>query len=293
MDFYQLECILAVEKYRNFTRAAEAISISQSSLSQKIAKLEDELGVRLFERTTRAVYPSPAGLDFLKHANNIMEESTVAKRTVQDYRSADSGSIVIGAITIIGTYKIPSLIAAFQRDYQKVQIGFKDAECMELIPMLQEGKIDVAFINNISKNKLLKFHELIYDELAVVTSAHHPFAERGSIHLQEAYNEKFIMASPHSAVYFDSVEACQKSGFEPKVLYRCDSFDTILGFVKEDLGVSLLSYKAAHRYIDGELAIVRIQPSIPRIISLTVLKEAHLSPTVKSFINYAINWINV
>ena len=128
MDIYQLEYVLAVAKYRNFTRASEELNISQSSLSQQIAKLEDELGVRLFERTTRSVYPSPAGIDFIKHATKIMDECNLAKQTVKKYISAELGKIIIGYIPIIGVYGIPSLITSFQERYLKIKVEFLEAQ---------------------------------------------------------------------------------------------------------------------------------------------------------------------
>ena len=85
MDFNQIESVLAVAKYRNFTRAASEVHVSQSSLSQQILKLEKELGVRLFQRTTRSVSITPAGTAFVKHAERILEERAQVMRAIRQY----------------------------------------------------------------------------------------------------------------------------------------------------------------------------------------------------------------
>lgn len=293
MDLYQLECVLAVVKHRSFTRAAEEINISQSSLSQHIAKLENELGIRLFERTTRSVYLSPAGHDFLNHAIKIMDEISLAKQTIQQYLSAERGSITIGCMPVGGIYNIPSLISSFQKEYLKVRIKFEEAQCLDLFNMLKNSEIDIAFVHRYQDDHTIKFKDLIYDELALATSSRHKFAKRNLINLGEACNEKFILPKSNTVLYLDIMKACQKAGFKPIVVYQCESVESMLGFVQEDVGVTLLSSKVINFYshIYQGISNVRLTPFVPRALSLATTKETYLNPTVKIFENYAEKWI--
>ena len=92
MEMHQLEYVLAVAKYQNFTRASEVLKTSQSSLSQQIIKLENELGISLFVRTTRSVQLSPAGEEFVKHARRIMSEVIEARRCIYEYTSFEKAT---------------------------------------------------------------------------------------------------------------------------------------------------------------------------------------------------------
>ena len=117
MEMHQLEYVLAVAKYNNFTRAAEEIRTSQSSLSQQIGKLENELGISLFMRTTRSVQLTPAGAEFVTHAKRIMAEVAKARLCINEYVSIEKGNLTLGVIAVVGHSNIPKLIVSFQNNF--------------------------------------------------------------------------------------------------------------------------------------------------------------------------------
>ncbi len=113
MEIHQLEYFLAVEKYRNFSTASLEICVSQSTLSQQIKKLEDELGVKLFIRYSRSVRLTPAGEDFLVHAQRIVSEIQQSRETIQKYISFDKGSIKIGVFPNMACLGLNKIITSF------------------------------------------------------------------------------------------------------------------------------------------------------------------------------------
>lgn len=292
MELHQLEYFLAVAKYHNFTRAADEISVSQSSLSQQISKLEDELGIRLFERTTRTVLLTPAGNGFLTHANKVLSEIVMAKRTIQEYISVEKGHIKIGVFPAVGHYDIISLIASFYKSFPGIKLDLLEAECEDLMDKLHKSVIDVAFLSEARPDPQLQFSPLISDELVLVTSLLHPLATRQTIELQDISEAKFILFHPNSGLYKNFIDACKNANIEPNVIYYCSRVENILGLVSEDLGVSVLSSQVTLKYSQSHVAIVRITPKIPRTISLAVSINEHPFPTVKVFVKFVQQWMN-
>ena len=289
MEIHQLEYVVAVAKHKSFTQAARAINSSQSSLSQQINKLEKELGIKIFERTTRRVNITPAGAEFINHALRILSEVNQAQRTVQEYLSTNRGHIKIGLIPVSSHYGLTVQIAEFQKNYPRIKLDFIEYECENLQKMLLDGKIDIGFFSETEPDPRIRMIRLLNDKLILVTNNLHPLATQGSVSLADLANEKFIIPSPESGLYVNFLQACRNAGFEPKILYQCTQVETILDFLCHGLGVTLLSTAVASRYMHYDISMVSIVPTIRRRISLAVLKESKMSPALNVFIKFFQN----
>lgn len=292
MQFHQLEYVLAVAKFHSFTRAAEEINISQSSISQQINNLEKELGVNLFIRTTRSVKLTSAGAAFVEHAARIMSEITAANQCIQEYASVNRGHLTLGIIPIVGHYFIPHLLASFQKKYPDIQLSLLENQCDELLEMLHSSKIDAAFVQQISPDYTFQYVPLVTDQMVVLTSDEHPLASKKSVHLKQLKNENFITTPITSGHYHDFFNACQAMNFNPKIRMTCSSVKTILGLVSEDLGITVLSSRVAAT-IDQNPGIttLTLSPPINRKIFLTINKTTNISPALKVFVDFTASWI--
>ena len=294
MELYQINYVLTVAKYQNFSRAAAEVCVTPSSLSQQIKKLEEELGVVLFGRTTRSVHLTPAGLEFLEHAKKIMQDIAGINLAMQKYAVGESGQVSIGSVPALGAFGITPLIASFQKTYPKISLEFHEAECFSLYPLLYSGKIDVAFLTAFDKHQPgkipLEAYPLIQDELVIITSISHPFAARDSIDLQEAAKETFIRLSASSGVFADTVEACRKSGFEPRFGYEAHYVDTCVGLVAEGMGIAMLSSRIAAAAMKKNVALVHFYPKAARTVSVVFPKKQKLSPVLSNFRNFFVHW---
>jgi len=291
MEMHQLEYVLAVAKHHNFTRAAEEIKISQSSLSQQISKLENELGISLFMRTTRSVQLTQAGAEFVAHAKRIMSEVNEARRCVHEYVSIEKGHLSLGTIAILGSYNLPNLVSSFQENFPGIQLSIMEAQCEELLCMLNSTKIDAAFVQITKPNPDFQFHPLVTDKMVLVTNHRHPLANRISVDLKELQNEKFILTPPTSGHYHDFYNACRSAGFVPKVVLSCSIVKTMLSFVREELGITVLSSKVAAAERDSDMKIIAITPTIHRTIALATRNSADLPPTLKVFLKFTSQWL--
>ena len=147
MEIHQLQYAVAVAKYKSFTQAANAINISQPSLSLQINKLEEELGIKIFERTTRTVRLTPAGTDFIKHALRILSEVEQAKQTIQEHLSTNRGYIKVGLFPVISHYHLTTTISQFQKNYPGIKLDFIEYECEKLHSMILASEIDIAILS--------------------------------------------------------------------------------------------------------------------------------------------------
>ncbi len=294
MELYQLKYVLTVAKYRNFSRAATDVCVTPSSLSQQVKKLEDELGVVLFGRTTRSVHLTPAGIEFVENAKKIMLNIAGINKDMQKYVIGESGQISIGNTPALGAYGITSLIASFQKTYPKISLEFHEAECFDLYSLLYSGKIEVAFLTAFGRHKPgkipLESYPLVNDEIVLITSTSHPFAARQVIDLSEAASETFICFSRSSGLYIDTIEACKQAGFAPNFGYETQYTDTVLGLVAEGMGIAMISSRTVIAAPRKNIAIVRFKPTALRTLSVVFPKKQKMSPVLSNFKNFFIHW---
>jgi DNA-binding transcriptional LysR family regulator len=289
MEMHQLEYVLAVAKYHNFTRASEVLKTSQSSLSQQIIKLENELGISLFVRTTRSVQLSPAGEEFVKHARRIMSEVIEARRCIHEYTSFEKGNLTVGIIPVVGHYRLPNLLSSYKKNFPRVILNLMERQCNELIPLLNSHKIDAAFVHQTGEDPNLQFTPLITDQMVIVTSERHPFAARKSINIKELEYEKFIAPPPTSGYNQDFQKACRSAEFKPEIILTCSSVKTILGLVREDLGIAALPAGVASMDWGFGTKNLKLIPTINSTIFLAT-KNKDLFPTLKEFIKFTSKW---
>jgi len=292
MELHQLEYVVAVAKFQSFSRAASEINITQSSLSQQIKKLENELGIRLFERTTRTVKMTNAGNAFLPHAQKILLEIDQSRSTIQEYLSVTRGHIKLGVLPVIGHFRLTSLLANFQKSFPGVIMEFREGECQELLHMLISSRINAAIISEVDENPQINTYRLIRDYVVLVTNLFHPLATNQTVNLKDLVKEKFIVAHPNSGLYRNFVKACSEAGIEPNILYHCSQVETSLELVRENLGVTVLSSQVAARYPQHGISTIKIIPEITRRLSLATLSDIRNDPALNIFIKYAQNWGN-
>lgn len=296
MELHQLNYVLALAKYQHFSRAADEICVSQSTLSQQINKLENELGVLLFARTTRTVQLTSAGKEFIRYAARIISEVHQSKNAMLEYISADRGEIIIGAIPIIGYLGLTSVIAGFQKSHPAVHIEIKEDASDLLLASLLNFEIDVALMSPPSDPKAypnVSFTTLLNDDLVLIVPQGHLLATKKMIHLKDAKNEKFIMMKTGFGMLRTTINACKEAGFEPSITYQSSQVETILSLVAEGLGVSLLTSRLASSMKNPTVRVVKLRNAPKRITALAVVENACSSPSVKAFCKYTRDRFNL
>lgn len=291
MDMFQLECVLAVAQYRSFTRAAESKHISQPALSQIIAKVEQELGVKLFDRSTRYVYLTTPGQDFLQYALRIQQEYNCAWKSMQQYQDIQQERLIVGACNTIAYYNLVDLISSFYKQYPQIQIELFEMDSIELFRMLQRSQIDVALVQMYGDVDNISHRTLANDEVVMLVSSLHRFAGQGVIPLPEAKNERFILPDQGSMIYKECMQAFDLAGFKPNIVGQCSNIATIVELVSNGFGVGLLSERIAISYRNPGISIIRITPTITGTISLAFRNSDFDISKTASFVNYSTQWL--
>ncbi len=145
MELRQLRSVEAVARHRHFTRAAEELHLAQSALSHQIRRLEEELGTPLFERTSRRVVPTDAGVAMARRARRVLAEVDAAREEVDELRGVLRGRIWIGPLLPAGDLDVPGLLARFSRAHPGVEVGLREGVASDMLRFLAAHELDVAF----------------------------------------------------------------------------------------------------------------------------------------------------
>lgn len=280
MDLFQVKCFLSIVDHRSFTEASHEVCISQSSLSKNISKLEDELGVKLFDRSKRTAELTPAGRTFEGHARTLMADYGALETDMKRY--SEGGTLHIGSVDHMGRVGLAVPIASFlnQSSPGGVEIDIEEGDTRTLMNLLLAGKIDLAFIahiqsplqraSNIDDFDLsgYRLHTLVRDQYHVVVSKHHPLARRECLTWSEIAGEKLVLLDKTFSINAIIRDMFRQQGLTPNICFECEQVDTILGLVEENYGVSLMSKKVA----DSNYQVTAIPLDLP-ITRNTVLVE--------------------
>ncbi|WP_318764801.1 LysR family transcriptional regulator [Lactiplantibacillus carotarum] len=284
MDLKYLDNFLALVQYHSFSAAADACYISQSSFSKRIMRLENELGVTLFKRSTRQIDLTEYGEIYLKYARQIQQLSQQANDEINRRHSENEG-IVIGGIPSISEYGILDLITGFIKATH-IRCKIKSAPSEDLEPMLTAQTVDFAFIKDVQRTDLFKQLPYTEDHLVAVLPKTHPLAGQASINLQQLAHEDFIFQPVNSRPYDLCMTICKQNGFTPNVIYADRIVENILNFVKKGLGVSLLMGELVPN--DFDLVTLPIEPAVVADINLCYLKDNQLNQYGQAFVDYFV-----
>lgn len=285
MDIGYLKEFVVLAEIGNYMKAADALFISQSSLSKHIKAMEKELHTPLFERSTRKIQLSPYGetlLPFARKIVNLHYQSTVALMNQKDMKHQ---VVSIGSIPSVAPYGITDQIIRFQTENKNITVQLLEDESDQLLQMLRQNRFELAFIRDQNEDSS-EFAKIPFaeDHMAVVFRQNHPLAHRTSVSLQELKNEQFLFLPPDSLMFHICMDECKKAGFTPRVVYSGKRSETILDLVNKGMGTTMLMRKPIDYSNRNDVSIVDVEPKITTYIQIYYKKDATLSAASKHFI---------
>lgn len=291
MEMRQLEYALAVAKHRSFASAAEEIRITPSVLVQYINRLEAELGVCLFLKGNRLVRLTPSGEKFVTGVIGVVSDIKKIKPTVpKDYYDV-TGELRLGILAVVGYYNLLNLLSSFQNSFADTRLSIVEGHCEKLLEMLLSNEIDASLVQIYKPDPCLTYFKLVTDKMVVVTNEEHRFASRKYVGIIELKSEEFVLPPPSSGLFFDFNNACKAAGFSPILAKTCYVARNIVSLVREGRVISAISGKVAEAEKADNLSIIDLRPTIPRKIFLAVRNTPDPSPTLKSFLVFAQQWL--
>ncbi|HHO49112.1 MAG TPA: LysR family transcriptional regulator [Desulfobacteraceae bacterium] len=293
MELRKLEVFCKVVELKSFTRSAEAVLLSQPTVSEHIRSLEEELGQKLLDRAGREVEPTPVGLLLYNYAVRILRLQQSALQAIEQYGGKLVGRIMIGSGTIPGTYILPEIISRFRGRYPSIRATLRIAGSQLIAAEVLQGQLEIGVVGARWNEKGLEWVAHFSDSLALVVNARHPFASRPEVGLEELTGEPFILREPESGTrkVIDQIfeEHGVKTGSLAEVA-EIGSTAAVLEAVRAGLGIAVLSVRAAERDVRcGTVATVPIRGvRLERPFYMIRRKNRELSPAAAVFWDYLL-----
>lgn len=275
--------VLAVAETNSFTRAAERCLVVQSALSHQIARLEKELGARLFERTSRRVWLTPAGAAFLPAARECLDAAERAAAEVAAAIGEVRGRLAVGLIPTVAAADIPGALRAFRRRYPTVRVSLRVGASEELVEQVERGAIDVAFLGlpPTMRPRNVAGRELARDRLVAVVAPDHPFAVESVVDLRRLSEEVFVDLPAGTAGRIQSDLAFEAAGLDRDVAYEVSSADYMVRLVAENLCVAMM----AAAYVPQLTDVVTVEVAdAPTRVEYVVWSRYRRTPAATAFL---------
>jgi DNA-binding transcriptional LysR family regulator len=250
LDVKRLNIFREVVSQGSFSAAADALAYSQSAVSQAIQTLEGEAGVPLIERSRGGVRPTAAGAALVGHVGGIVAQLEAAEDEIAAIVAGRGGHLRTASFPTAGATLMPQAIAAFRASHPGVEVSLAEGEPEEIAPRLRAGEFDLALLfefEGVGEHLAtgLRRFELFDDPLHLVLPADHPLARRKMApRLEDLREESWIQTSAASPCARQVVRSCIATGFEPRVSFESDDYQTVQGLVAAGVGVALIPQTA-------------------------------------------------
>jgi LysR family transcriptional regulator, hydrogen peroxide-inducible genes activator len=283
MTLNELRYIIAVAQELNFRRAAEKSFISQPALSLAIQKLEEELGVQIFERGKTEVSVTPVGAQIVEQAQRVMEEAGHLRKIANQGSDQLSGTLRVGIIYTVGPYLLPDLIPALKRLAPNMPLEVEENITGNLDTLLRNGKLDVIIIALPYGDAGILTRPLYDEQFEVVVGNDHHWANRRSIKPEELSGEKVLLLDSGHCFSNQVAEACPELSRKGAEIQQGTSFETIRNMAASGLGITVLPASAnSTRYRNKLLKVIPFaKPAPSRRIALAWRKSFPREQVIK------------
>lgn len=281
MEFLQLEYFKAVARLQHMTKAAKKLKISQPALSATIARLEEEIGVPLFDRVGRQIQLNKYGKSFLARVNNIFYEIEDGKREIQDLANTLENSI---SIAILLPHVLPNFLEDFLYNYPNSYIHQFSSSRGKTIKQLENFEVDFAILVEPIQNKNIVWKHLYEEPIYLSVARDHKFANVKTISLNEVKNENFISYGDNFEFRKLTDMYCQEAGFKPKTKIELEDPISILRLVELGYGVAFTpKLSTIENRFANTVQIPIINPEMTRTIGISWNKNHYLSKGALQF----------
>ena len=288
MTLRQLELFVAVAEAASFSRGAEAISLTQSTVSQHIAALERETNTKLLDRTSKGIFLTAGGEVFLQHARRVLAEQDVLRQAMAGLHGLEKATLNLGASNIPANYLIPCFLPVLQRKYPGISLTMRIGDSSEVLDELKSGQVELGIVGGRVDDAIFSYEPLLKDQLVMIVGPDHPLKERRAITINELVKETFIVREDGSGTYQALQKAFLSSGIDPElfsVIARLGSNEAVRRAVAAGSGCAFVSDLSIQNNLrHGELFKVDVEGLvIERQLWVVRLRERTASPSVIAF----------
>lgn len=286
----RLNVLREVVRRGSFSAAADALSYSQSAVSQAIATLEGEVGAALIERDRSGVRPTAAGAALVTHAEGILGRMEAAENELAAIAGGRAGRLRVASFPSAGASLVPLAIAAFRASHPGVEVTLAEGEPEEIAPRLRGGELDLVLLYEFEGvgerlGSGIRRFELLSDPMRLALPGEHRLARRRQVRLEDLREEHWVQTSGSGPCARHVVRSCHAAGFEPKVAFESDDYQTVQGLVAAGVGVALIPQLALSA-VRPDIRVRALHPHDPlREVFAATRRGAPVTPAVATMLD--------
>jgi LysR family hydrogen peroxide-inducible transcriptional activator len=289
MTLQQLEYVVALDEYRHYVTAAEHCFVSQPNLTMQVKKLEDEIGVRIFDRDKKPLQPTEIGKQVITRARQILRESRQLKEFVNHEKHAMEGEFTIGIIPTLAPYLLPQFLPSFMKENPKVHLKIQEMQTGQIITQLENGIVDLGLLATPLNEPSLREIPVFYEPLLLYLPDNHRFLHE-KLMLPEDLDPSDVLVLDEGHCFREQALAICKHpkfgasiGFE----YQSGSIEALKSLVQQGVGYTLVPELSVINELDDDLHIRRFtDPQPVREVSIVVhnsyIKESVINKLVET-----------
>jgi len=288
MELRQLRHFVTLAEEMHFGRAAQRLYMTQPPLSSSIMRLEEDLGVRLFDRDSKHVTLTPAGSMLLVKAREIVFQAEKVREFAKAVSAGSAGRIEVGFTGTLLYRGLPAILSRFKADYPQIEVGLREIGSQEQMLTIREGRLDAGFINTPVAPAGLE-HLVIYRECYMVClPTSHRLAGEECVRLADLAGEPFVMFGRHSspASYDHVISLCDRAGFHPTTSVEVGQLLSVVAMVASGLGVAVVPKSVSNARISG-VVFLPFEGSEVRPTAFLIWSAESSTPGLAAFVETA------
>ena len=240
MNLRDLHYFIALADRQHFGRAAAACFVSQPTLSTQIRKLEEELGVALFERTPRKVMLTAAGREMVERARRIVGEVEQMKEAARRSQDPEAGTVRLGIFPTLGPYLLPHVVPHIRTRFPRLELLLVEEKSDVLLARVREGRLDAVLLALPQHDEQLHVEFLFEEPFLLAVPENHPLASRGSLRLDDLADQRLLLLEDGHCLRDQALDVCRLAGSGEKTGFQATSLETLRQMVAANVGVTLL-----------------------------------------------------
>ncbi|MFC4729661.1 DNA-binding transcriptional regulator OxyR [Coralloluteibacterium thermophilus] len=265
MNFRDLKYLVALAEHRHFGRAAEACFVSQPTLSTQIRKLEEELGVSLFERAPRRVMLTPVGQQIAERARKVIADVQQMGEIARRSRDPEAGTVRLGLFPTLGPYLLPHVVPAIRARFPRLELLLVEEKTDQILTRLREGRLDAAVLALPVHDEQLHVEPLFEEPFILAVPQQHALAGRGALSMSDLDREHLLLLEEGHCLRDQALDVCRLSGADERDGFRATSLETLRQMVAAGVGITLLPMLA-------------VQPPVPNSPGVELVRFADEAP---------------
>lgn len=266
MNIRDLKYIIELSREQSFAKAAKKSFVSQPALSMQIKKLEEELGVQIFERKQKTFLITKIGNEILKKAEIILRESEEIKNIAKNSKDPYRGEIKIGAFPTLSPYFFPSFVKNLHKKFPKLKIFLIEEKTDLLNLKLQNGEIDCAFLASVQKNDFLASEKIFSENFLLAVPKNHQLSSKKKIQSKDLKGMELMLLEDGHCLRDQALEACSMMGSFEKNDFKASSLETLRHMVASDTGITFIPEIAVKK--DDKINYLEIANPPKRTVSM-------------------------